>query len=234
MAEAKKTPEEKRPEAAQTGAIRKKASGDEICMGRTRTYECLRAMAVVLFHTVFPVRYYGMEKARQEMPLVIISNHVHALDPALVAYPLRADQCFFLAKEELGKNRLVHRFLYRMHCIFVRRHQSDMEAMRNCLRVLKEKKPLVIFPEGTRHHEGQMEHIENGTALIVMRSRATLLPMYIDKPLKPFRRVNVTIGDPIPYNDLLAEGINSESCEKLNERMRETFRGMIAGAEKQK
>jgi adenine-specific DNA glycosylase len=76
VAEAKKTPEEKRPEAAQTGAIRKKASGDEICMRRTRTYECLRAMAVVLFHTVCPVRYYGMEKARQEMMNRGISDYI--------------------------------------------------------------------------------------------------------------------------------------------------------------
>ena len=86
----------------------------------------------------------------------------------------------------------------------------------------------MIFPEGTRHHEGQMEQIENGTSLIVMRGKAPLIPVYLDKPLKLFRRVNARVGDPIEYGDLLEKGINTETCAELNERMRQTFRKMIA------
>ncbi len=63
-----------------------------------------------------------------------------------------------------------------LHMIPVDRHHSDMEAMRACLRVTKAGGVLGIFPEGTRHKEGIMEHIESGVALIALRSGVPLIP----------------------------------------------------------
>ncbi len=195
---------------------------------RTVIYEVGRALASVLFCLFMPVAYHGIRKLRaQEAPFVLISNHLHALDPVALAWPIR-EQCVFLGKKELAKNGFVRRILTDLHCIFVDRHHTDMDAMRACMKALKMKKPLVIFPEGTRHHEGQMEQIENGTSLIVLRGKAPLIPVYLDRPLKLFRKTNAYVGDPIPYEDLLAGGVNVDSCEKLNDRMRETFRKMVA------
>ena len=120
--------------------------------------------------------------------------------------------------------------LIRLHCILVDRHNTDMEAMRACMKTLRNGQVLVIFPEGTRHHEGQMEQIESGASLIVMRGKAPVVPVYIDRPLRLLRPVHAWIGDPIPYEDLLAKGINVETCGEMNERMRDTFRKMIAEA----
>ncbi len=189
-------------------------------------YSVGRVFAAVLLHAIMPVRYHGAEKLRErKAPYVLISNHRHALDPMILAYPVKS-QCVFLAKKELGKNKLIRNLLLRLHCIFVDRHSTDMEAMRSCMKALKMNKVLVIFPEGTRHHEGQMEQIENGTSLIVMRGRAPVVPVYLDRPLRLFRRVNAWVGDPIPYEDLLSRGINVETCEEMNGRMRATYREM--------
>lgn len=196
---------------------------------KTALYTLGRGFAGLLFRTLMPVRYHGAEKYRDaEGPLVLISNHVHTLDPLVLAAPLRRTECVFLGKKELGKNRFLRWGLTRLHCILVDRHNTDMEAMRACMKALKMGKVLVIFPEGTRHHEGQMEQIENGTSLIVLRGSAPLVPVYLDRPLTFFRRTNAYFGDPIPFADLLEKGVNMESCEALNERMRETFRRMIA------
>ena len=65
-----------------------------------------------------------------------------------------------------------------------------------------------------------------------MRSKAPVIPIYFDRKLSLFKVTNLYVGEPIPYDDLLAEGINTETCEKMNERIRETFRGMIKDAEK--
>lgn len=194
-------------------------------------YEVGRAVAGFMFHTLLPVRYHGVEKLRdREAPYVLIANHVHALDPIVVAYPVKRYQTVFLAKKELAKNALIERLLKKLHCILVDRHNTDMEAMRACMKTLRNGQVLVIFPEGTRHHEGQMEQIESGASLIVMRGKAPVVPVYIDRPLRLLRPVNAWIGDPIPYEDLLAKGINVETCGEMNERMRDTFRKMIAEA----
>ena len=190
-------------------------------------YSVGRVLVSALLRVFLPVKYHGKEKIRdRETPFVLISNHRHALDPLILALPIPS-QCVFLAKKELAKNRLAEKFLLKFHCIFVDRHNMDMEAMRACMKAVRMKKVLVIFPEGTRHHEGQMEQIENGTSLIVMRSRAPLVPVYLDAPLRFFRRVNAYVGDDIPYEDLLSRGINVETCGEMNERMRETYRKMV-------
>ena len=191
-------------------------------------YEIVRGLAIAVFHTLIPVKCHGREKLKADAPYVLIANHQHALDPVAMATYIPKRQVVFLAKKELAKNKLVEQILVRAHCILVDRHNTDMNAMRNCMKAVKMKKILLIFPEGTRYHEGQMEQIESGTSLIAMRSKAPIIPMYIDRKLRFFKRTHMYVGDPIPYDDLLAEGINAETCEKMNERFRETYRKMIA------
>ena len=196
-------------------------------------YEIARVLAQILFHTLMPVRFHHKERLHQAPPFVLIANHRHALDPVVMAMGIPKHQIVFLAKKELaGKSKFLRNLLTRLHCILVGRHDTDMEAMRACMKTVKMKKVLLIFPEGTRHHEEQMEHIESGTSLIAMRSKAPVIPIYFDRKLSLFKVTNLYVGEPIPYDDLLAEGINTETCEQMNERIRETFRGMIRDAGK--
>ena len=199
---------------------------------RTITYEVVRGLANIIFHTIMPVRFHNKERLDRERPYIMIANHNHALDPVPMAMGVKHDQLVFLGKKELGANRLARWFLTKLHCILVDRHNVDMEAMRACMKAVKMKKILLIFPEGTRHHEGQMEHIEAGTALIAMRSKAPVVPIYFDRKLSFFKITNLYVGEEIPYDDLLERGINAETCEEMNERMREAFRVMIRNAGK--
>ena len=198
-------------------------------------YEVARVLAKILFHTLMPVRFHHKERLLQDPPYVVIGNHRHALDPVVMAMGIPRHQIVFLAKKELaGNSKFLRNMLIRLHCILVGRHESDMEAMRACMKAVKMKKILLIFPEGTRHHEGQMEHIESGTSLIAMRSKAPVIPIYFERKLSLFKVTNLYVGEPIPYDDLLTEGINTDTCERMNERLRETFRTMIKDAEQEK
>lgn len=194
---------------------------------RSFLYGLLRVLAMIVFHTVMPVRFVHRERLDREAPYLLIANHRHALDPIIMAMGIRRQQIVFLAKAELGKNPIMKNLLTRVHCILVDRHKADMEAMRACMKAVRMKKILLIFPEGTRHHEGQMEQIESGTSMIAMRSRVPIVPIYIDRKLSFFRKTTLYVGEPIPYDDLLEEGINAVTCEALNERFRETYREMI-------
>ena len=196
-------------------------------------YEVTRFLANILFHTLMPVRFHNRERLDREAPYVMIANHRHALDPVVMAMGVRHRQIVFLAKKELGKTKFTAELMTRLHCILVDRHNTDMEAMRACMKAVKMKKILLIFPEGTRHHEGQMEQIETGTALIAMRSKAPVIPIYFRQKLRFFRITDLYVGEPIGYDDLLEQGINTETCEQMNERMRETFRRMIRETEEE-
>ena len=194
---------------------------------RTFWYTVARGFACVLFHTLCPVRTLRPERLQREAPFLLISNHLSWMDPLAAGRYITRYETVFLGKKELVKTNLAYWLLTRLHMIIVDRHASDMEAMRACLRTLKEGHVLGIFPEGTRHHQGIMEEIESGTSLIALRSGVPVIPVLISGKIRPFHKVYVLCGEPIPTEDLRAQGVNSASAEALTERIRETYRRML-------
>jgi 1-acyl-sn-glycerol-3-phosphate acyltransferase len=191
-------------------------------------YSVARAAAAILFHTVMPTRIIGAGKLDLEPPFIVISNHNSMMDPFVLACKIKRYPVVFLGKKELVRSRFGRWLFDRLHMISVDRGHSDMEAMRACMRTLKAGGILGVFPEGTRHHEGVMEHIESGVSLIALRSGVPVIPVYIDGRVALFHSTKAWVGDPIPTGDLRAEGINSETSARMNERIRETFRAMVA------
>lgn len=191
-------------------------------------YAVLRPVASLLLHTVLPVKYHGLERLAQEPPYILIGNHTSMLDPVIMGVPVKKHQITFIGKKELCKNKLIAAFFKSMRMIPVDRHNTDMEAMRACMRVTREGGILGIFPEGTRKHEGLMTEMESGTGLIALRSRVPVIPVYITGKLALFRRLHVYIGEEIPTADLREEGVNRETCEKLMARITEVYAGMQA------
>ena len=81
---------------------------------RTGLYGAARAFAWFLFRVLMPVRYHGAEKLRErEGSFVVISNHLHALDPLILAKPVKA-QCVFLGKKEQTITMI--KVLFICHC----------------------------------------------------------------------------------------------------------------------
>ena len=172
---------------------------------RTFWFTAARALTWLLGHTVFPLRYYGRAYADLDAPFILVSNHKHWLDPLAAGAGVRRYEVRFLGKKELVKTRLGAWLLERLHMIVVDRHNSDLKAMRDCVNVIRQGHVLGIFPEGTRCPDTTMEHMENGCAFIALRARVPLLPVLIDRKIRPFH---------------VAEGISAETAEKLNARIR--------------
>ena len=161
---------------------------------RTFWFTAARALTWLLGHTVFPLRYYGRAYADLDAPFILVSNHKHWLDPLAAGAGVRRYEVRFLGKKELVKTRLGAWLLERLHMIVVDRHNSDLKAMRDCVNVIRQGHVLGIFPEGTRCPDTTMEHMENGCAFIALRARVPLLPVLIDRKIRPFHVTRITYG----------------------------------------
>lgn len=186
---------------------------------KTWFFSFARKVVTVLFHTVYPLKVHGREKLDRATSYVLICNHQGLLDPVGVAYACRRYEIRFMAKKELWNNKAMAWLVKALHAIPVDRHNSDMMAMRTCLKAVKEGHVLGIFPEGTRHKEGVMKEMEGGVGFLTLRSGVPLIPVMIMPAFKAFRRTNLYVGDPIDYEDLKAEGITKGSCDVLLERI---------------
>jgi len=194
---------------------------------RTPLYTLCRVLFAVIFHTIAPVRFHNTEALnRLDAPYILIGNHRSAIDPFALAVPTKRYEIRFVGKRELTGNKIVEWAVRRLHMIPVSRHATDMGAMRACMQVLRENQVLGIFPEGTRHVKELMETVESGAAMIALRARVPILPVYIDGRIRPFRKTHVYVGKPMEIGDLLEAGVNSDTVRQLCERIRDTFYAM--------
>ena len=195
----------------------------------SKVYSVVLAAARVLLKTILPVKYHGLEHVSDmKAPYILMANHTTMLDPFMMAVAIPQYQIRFIGKKELWKVKPFAWFANQIRAIPVDRHNTDMEAMRACMRVTREGHVLGIFPEGTRHHEGLMTELESGVAMIALRSKVPLVPVYIAGKLGLFRTLHVYVGEPIMMDDLRAEGINTQTCQALLGRITQTYAALDA------
>ena len=196
--------------------------------GRRRSfwYGTARALATVALHTVLPVRYHHAERLTGEPPMIVIGNHQSWLDPVVIGFAIKKRQVTFIGKKELAANGLIRGILKEAGVILVDRHNTDMEAMRACMKALRGGEILGIFPEGTRHHEGVMREMETGVAMLALRSGAPVIPVLVPR-LRWFHTVDCYVGEAIPTSDLREQGVNTQTCQALMERISARYAALI-------
>ena len=194
---------------------------------RTALYTLARIIFGFLFHTIFPLRFHNVQIVEEmQPPYIIMANHRSFADPMALAIKVKRYEIRFIGKRELAHGRLKSWLFSGLHMILVSRHATDMAAMRQCMQTLKEGHILGIFPEGTRHQPEMMQEVESGTAIIALRARVPLLPVYIDGKIRPFHITHIYYGKPMELDDLYAQGVNNDTAHQLCQRIHDVFYAM--------
>lgn len=178
------------------------------------------------------IRIEGAENIPATGPLVIIANHVNAFDPVVVALALHRP-VHFLAKKELFKSRFGRWFLTKICCIPVDRDNTDRNALRSAVEVLKNGGILGVFPEGTRSLDGEMLPFKSGGSYIASQAPCTILPMAVNgtERLLHFLKKPVTlkIGEPFPFAALDGEK-RRDTLERMTKMQEEAVKGLLMPA----
>ena len=145
----------------------------------------------------------GREAIPPQGPLLVVSNHLGNVDPPLLAVSL-SRRLFFMAKRGMFRGPLVAAFFRAYGAYPLDRDGKDVGAFLWSMRLLREKKALMLFPEGTRQPQGLQRGL-SGVALLALRSQAPILPVAITGTERlaglwrvtcPTGKITVTIGEP--------------------------------------
>ena len=54
-----------------------------------------------------------------------------------------------------------------------------MNVLRQMIRLLQQGNKLIIFPEGKRSPNGELQHLKSGFSFLAKKAKATVYPAYI-------------------------------------------------------
>jgi len=114
-------------------------------------WERMRRAARLLFRLCgIPLSVTGIEHLPRDQPCVIVANHASYLDGVLLVAAL-PDEVAFVAKAELARRFVPHRFLRRIGAVFVERFDAlrGVADAGRTLQTVRRGRALVFFPEGT-------------------------------------------------------------------------------------
>ena len=178
---------------------------------------------------LFRIRYVHRDRVPAGRAVIFAGNHESYADPVMIGEGFWKP-IHFMARSDLFGNVAMRWLLYSVTAFPVVRGTPDRGAIASATRFLEAGEWVGIFPEGTRHHEGQGEG-QGGAALIGLRSDAVIMPVGIAGTdlIRPegvrflrFPKVVIVIGQPIDTRDYVdgsrrerVEGITTELMVRI-------------------
>jgi 1-acyl-sn-glycerol-3-phosphate acyltransferase len=162
----------------------------------------------------------GRERVPKSGALMVVANHLNNGDPPILGAAIATRRIRFMAKVELFKMPL-GAVIKLWDAFPVKRFEADIGAMLAAERILRKGGVLGMFPEGHRSRTGYMGPVYSGTAVIALRTGATILPCAItgsenlSSPLQMLikrARFAVSIGEPIKL-----EAVRRPTDEQVSE-----------------
>ena len=184
-------------------------------------------LTVAVARLCFSFRVLHRERRIREGPVILAMNHESYLDPPLAGIA-SGREVFFLARKTLLDVRLLGWLLPRLNVIPVDQEGTDRSALKALIRILKAGRGTVVFPEGARTLDGQMQAALPGLGFVIAKTLAPVLPMRIFGAHEAlprgggrlrFRPITIVIGEPIYFTESDLQPRGKELYSRLSERV---------------
>lgn len=201
-------------------------------------YESSRWLTGFFCKIFFRYRAMGRENWPKGGGLVC-SNHQSVMDPILAGLSYRG-RLGYLARENLFDHWAFRWLIESLEAVPIKRDGLGIGGLKSALRRLKDDKKMLIFPEGTRTPDGEIQPFQPGFIAIARRGKAPVIPMAIagayeawpkNRTFPRLSSIRVCIGEPLSAEEV-ADRTDDELMAELAERVAkcyETARASCAG-----
>lgn len=191
-----------------------------IFFGKDYFFPISRAWAKkILINARVHLEIIGKEKIEDNEKYIFVANHSSLMDiPTLLS--ALDNNCRIIYKKELEKIPIFGYALKKSTFIGIQRDNAAnaMESIKNAIEKIQGGDSLIIFPEGTRTVDGNLNEFKRGAMMLAVKSNKPIVPVTIlgankilankSKIFNP-GKITVIIGEPI---------FLKESMSKLEEK----------------
>jgi 1-acyl-sn-glycerol-3-phosphate acyltransferase len=193
-----------------------------------RVYGLCHYVLRVMFDMFFRGEVIGADNLPTRGGFMLAANHASFLDPPMIGVHLSRQLAFF-ARKTLWKGGISSWWLDSVGTIPVDRDGGqDVSAIKRVLKALKEERGIILFPEGTRTVDGELQPAKAGVGFIAIKAQVPVVPVRIfgsfdaygkGRGLRLGTPLTVVFGKPIPpcaYDD---PGAGKARAQTASERI---------------
>ena len=197
----------------------------------TLTYNIFYNLAKLLARVFFRMRVVHPERMVESGPLILAVNHTSYFDPPLAGICSRRG-VYYLARKTLLQWPFFGPLFPAMNVIPVERDGNDMSALREVIKKIKEGNGVVLFPEGTRSKDGNIQPARAGIGFVIAKTGAPVLPMRIfgaydafpkNSKRLHFTQITVVIGEPLVFDPNDLASATRDTYQMLSDRVMEAI-----------
>lgn len=125
------------------------------------------------------VHITGTEKIPTDEPFLLVCNHIHDLDPAIIYYAVPDARLAFIGKKEVRDLfPFIYKALHKLSGLPIDR-ENNREAAKtiiNASRLIKDRtNSVAIFPEGYVSKSGELQPMRNGAFKIATKAQCKIV-----------------------------------------------------------
>lgn len=195
-------------------------------------YRAGHTLCTIAHRLLFRGECSGLEFIPKTGPFLLAANHLSFLDPPFIGCHVPREIYFFARKSLFGSG-LWGRVLRDVNAIPVDlERDTDLAAIKQIFRILKDGNGLLVFPEGTRSIDGQLQEARSGIGMIACKSNVPIIPARIfgsheafgrGRPLKPFTPVSIAFGPPLHPAGIRPDKKGRQRYQAVSERIMESI-----------
>ena len=173
-------------------------------------------IGVILYYApIFKIFYHVKIYGKKNLPkggALIAANHASYYDPPLLGVAIYPRHINYMARDSLFSHPIGGWFMRHLGCHPVKRGKGNAAIFKLIPELVKQGKLAVIFPEGTRTKDGNLQPGQPGAGLLVQRSHCPVVPTYIHGTYEAWNihmkkarykgKMSVTFGKPLTFEHL--------------------------------
>jgi 1-acyl-sn-glycerol-3-phosphate acyltransferase len=187
-------------------------------------YHLIKLIGLVFFR----LRWLHRERMINHGPVILAANHQSFLDPPFAGCASNR-AIYFLARRSLLDGPILGWLLPKLNVVPVDSEGGkDRTALKALIRILKAGEGTLVFPEGQRTPDGELQPALPGVGLVIAKTLAPVVPMrifgaYDAWPLGQkwprFRPVTVVVGEPIHFTEKDLQPVGKDLYMRLSQRV---------------
>lgn len=180
-------------------------------------YEFWQRFFCLILILIYRRRREGVENIPRTGGVLLVANHQSFIDPPLIGSLIHHRHTDFLARGGLFKFKPFAWIISKLNATPIKQGAGDTGAIKEIIKRLNEQKMVVVFPEGSRTSDGQVQPFERGISVLLKRAHCVVVPVGVAGAFEVWPRhkklpriftkpLAVVYGEPMNTDELLVDG----------------------------